>query len=119
VTSWEIHVPYPARSDSLIDVASGARVLEGEDQKVAHEVAIRAMVDDGLRTAGELIDRLEAAGPGERRAILERARTSADLAAVGEVDEDRRYEAANRAARAVTRSPYRSDRPRPGVGQGP
>jgi hypothetical protein len=97
--TWQLYVAHRRRDDSLLDVAGAARVLEGEDRAVARELAMQAVIDDGLRTAGQLIDRLEAAAPEERRAMLDRARQSAGLPSIGEVEEQRRFEAANQAAR--------------------
>jgi hypothetical protein len=80
-------------------VASAARHLEGEDRKVARQLAMEAVIDDGLETAGELLDLLETSGPEQRRAILHRARAGAGLESLEAVEIRKSVEAANQAAR--------------------
>ena len=54
-----------------------------------------AVIDDGLETAGELIDHLEASGPEQRRLSLLRARAGAGLESVETVEARERVEAAS------------------------
>jgi hypothetical protein len=61
VSDWTIRVPHRTREDSLVDVAGLARTLP-DDRAVARQLAINARLD-GLRTAGELIDRLDGLEP--------------------------------------------------------
>ena len=86
MSDWEIHVPYRSRGDSLVEVASMARHLEGEDRQVARQLAMDAVIDDGLSTAGELLDHLEASGPEQRRVLLHRARAGAGLEPIDAVE---------------------------------
>ena len=97
--SWQIHIPHRTRSDSLIQVAANARQLEdADDRAVTRRLALDA-AEDGLTSAGELLDRIERADPGERRAMLDKARAAADLPTVEDVEARARFEAANEMAR--------------------
>jgi hypothetical protein len=88
--TWQISVPYRFPDESLVDVASHCRTLEGDERDVARTIVLEAAVD-GLRTAGELIDRLEALEPHERRAMLDHARAEVGLEPTAAVDA-RRYQ---------------------------
>jgi hypothetical protein len=93
--SWEIHVPYRNRDDSLIDVAIAAGQLEGEDGQVARQLAMDAIIDSDDRCAGDLIDRIERANPAERRALLDRTRINAGLLNTKDEEGHRAFVAAN------------------------
>jgi hypothetical protein len=72
-----IRVPFRDRADSLADVADNARALPaGEDRAVVRGLVLNGATD-GLATAGDLLDRIEAATPAERRVMLDGARTRA------------------------------------------
>jgi hypothetical protein len=58
-------------------------------------------VDDGLTSAGEVVDHLESLEPAERRRLLDEARRDCGMPTTHEVDEQRQFEIANAAARAT------------------
>ena len=82
--SWSISIPFVSRSDSLPAVADAARALpEGDDRAVARQIVLRGMTS-GMTTAGDLVDRLAAMSPAERRALLDQARVGAGLPSTAE-----------------------------------
>ena len=84
-----IRVPFRDRADSLADVADNARALPaGEDRAVVRGLVLNGATD-GLATAGDLLDRIEAATPAERRVMLDGARTRAGLPSLAEIDAQR------------------------------
>lgn len=97
--TWEVHVPYRGRDDSLVEVGGFAHHLEGEDRPVARELAMYAAIELGMDTAGELLDHLEASSPAARRTLLDHARQRAGLPTTAEVEAQERFERANYAAR--------------------
>ena len=95
---WQIRIPYRSRADSLVDVIGATRHLEGDKAAVAREIAQRAQLG-GLRTAGELIDRLEATSKAERRQLLDSARQAVGLERSEKIDDREAFEGAQRVAR--------------------
>ena len=77
--SWEIRVPHRGRDESLIDTASNCRHLPEGERDVSREIVIGAMTD-GVRTAGDLLDRLDSLEPAQRRQLLDHARQECGLA---------------------------------------
>jgi hypothetical protein len=77
--SYEIPVPYRDREQPLVDARADlhAAPLSPAERDVAREVLSAAVLEDGLETVGELLDRLE--DPGERLATLNRARAQLGL----------------------------------------
>lgn len=86
MSDWTIQIPFRSRSDSLSDVAN-ARLLPGtdEDRETVLNLVLQARLD-GLATAGDLLNRLDAMAPGQRRQLLDRARAEAGLESTGEAD---------------------------------
>ena len=93
MSDWQVHVPYRSRDDSLVEVGSMARHLEGEDRLVARQLAMDCAID-GMATAGELLDHLEASGPEQRRLLLHRARVGAGLEPIEAIEARERVKAA-------------------------
>lgn len=104
MSAWEIRVPHRGRDENLIDTASACRHLPEGERDVAREIVIGAMTD-GLRTAGQLLDRLDSLEPGQRRQLLDHARVEAGLPSIAEVDAGVRAEIASKAG-AVVASQY-------------
>jgi hypothetical protein len=81
-----IRVPFRDRDDTLAATADAARALPaGKDRDVVRGLVLNG-ARDGLATAGDLLDRIEAATPAERRVMLDGARTRAGLPSLAEVD---------------------------------
>ena len=91
--SRAIHIPHRDRDESLIDVAGHARMLDAEDRDVTRQVVLDARLA-GDRTAGDLIDRLAAMEPVERRQMLDIARVECGLEPTAAVDARERSTAA-------------------------
>lgn len=102
--TWQLHVPHCDRSDSLVEVGGFARHLEGEDRPVARELAMYAVRELSMNTAGELLDHLEASGPEQRRAVLDRARAGAGLEPIEAVEARERVKAAQQRSSGGGRS---------------
>src|SRR5215218_10446999 len=83
--SWEIRIPFADRSESLVDVIGHMGDLPVEDRDVVREIVVSARLD-GMHTAGELLDRLEAMEPHERRELLDAARGAVGLEPTSTVD---------------------------------
>jgi hypothetical protein len=84
-----IRVPFRDRGDTLADVADHARALPaGEDRAVVRGLVLNGATA-GLATAGDLLDRIEAATPAERRVMLDGARARAGLPSLAEIDAQR------------------------------
>jgi hypothetical protein len=107
MSGWTIRIPHRDRDEALIDTASNCRQLEGDESAVTRTIVLDAAVD-GLRIAGELLDRLDGLEPHERRALLDHARVENGLPPTGEVEAVQRAEVATKAgsARAASDSPY-------------
>jgi hypothetical protein len=90
-SSWEIELPH--RGDPaapLLTVVDAARVaLTGDARVIARQIALNLMTD-GVGTVGAALERLEAASPAERRALLGDARRAAGLPSTAQVDRARR-----------------------------
>jgi len=76
--SHEIRIPHRDRSDPLSSVGELARHLSPDESATVREIVTDA-AGAGLTTVGALLNRLEAASPAERRALLDQARTRAGL----------------------------------------
>lgn len=102
--NWQLYVPHRSPDEPLADVALNAhRVLRGDDAVVARELATDAMFEYGEKTAGDLINRIKRASPGQRRTLLDRIRSRVGLPSTGDVEAHRRFEAANRPAQLHSR----------------
>ena len=96
--SWTLAVPHRSRADGLADIAAAEGALaDREDRLVLRELIIEA-AGNGVKTAGDLIDRLERTDPAARRALLDEMRTRAGLETTADIEAHRRYEAANHPA---------------------
>ena len=82
-----------------------SRALDGEERAVARQVLMLGQLA-GLKTVRGLLLTVEEMTAGERRRVLDWARKQAGLATATRMDERRRFESVQRAAQAVTRSPY-------------
>jgi hypothetical protein len=98
--SWQINIPFRDRSARLTEVAEAARALPTDEARVVRAIVLAEITGGQATTAGDLIDKLEAASLYERRKMLDDARVKAGLPTTAEVEAHRRMEAANRAARA-------------------
>jgi hypothetical protein len=99
VSRWQIQIPHRDRSDSLTDVVEAARELAPDDDRVLRQIVRDELVGGSAATAGELLDKLEAATPAERRRLLDTARAKVGLPTTDDVEATERYEAANAAGR--------------------
>ena len=104
MSTWAISVPHRGRDESLIDTASNCRHLPEGERDVARQIVFDAM-QDGVRTAGGLLDRLDSLEPAERRQLLDHARQECGLPSIADVDARARAEAASKAG-AVVASQY-------------
>jgi hypothetical protein len=75
----ELRIPHRDRSDPVSSVGELARHLESPDEAAT----VRALVTDaagaGSTTVGDLLDRLGALDPRERRALVDRAQHAAGV----------------------------------------
>ena len=87
MSRWQILIPHKSRDESLIDVASHARLLEqDEDREVTRQIVLQAHIDGVAKTAGELLEHVGGLDPHERRALLDAARIAVGLEATDDVD---------------------------------
>jgi hypothetical protein len=77
--TWALRIPYRHLDESLIDTASRCRELGQDDARVMRRIVISADTDGVAKSAGQLLDHLEALAPGERRALLDQARVAVGL----------------------------------------
>ena len=86
--TWSISVPHRSRQDSLVDVAALVRHAPGrdEDRSALRQLVIQAQIDGVASSAGELIDHLASLTPGQRRAMLDAARSEIGLQSTEMVD---------------------------------
>jgi hypothetical protein len=89
---WQISIPYRDRSDSLAELGFDAGLLGEEDRAVTRHLVLRALLE-GDKTTGDLLDRLEAADPTERRELLDDAREAAGLERSEDIDAREAFEA--------------------------
>ncbi len=83
--SHEIRIPHRDRSDPLSSVGELARHLESPDESATVRELVTDAAGAGLTTVGDLLDHLGRLAPAERRALLDRARSSAGLPTATEV----------------------------------
>jgi hypothetical protein len=96
MSGWSIQIPYRDRSDPLSTVADAARSLPADqDRAVARQLVLDG-ARDGLVTAGDLLDRLDAMSPEERRALLDQTRSEVGLPTASAIDASRRYDEQSR-----------------------
>jgi hypothetical protein len=100
VTNWSIQIPYTSRSNSLSEVAEAARALPTDEARIVRALVLDEITGGQATTAGELLDKLEQASPGERRELLDAARLKVGLPDTETVEGRRRFEAASAAATA-------------------
>jgi hypothetical protein len=84
--SWSIHIPHRSPEDPLVDVAEAAHVLPTDEARVVRQLVLGELVDGSAKSAGELLDKLEAASPEERRKMLDAAREAAGLERTEDID---------------------------------
>jgi hypothetical protein len=83
--SSTISIPFQSRDESLALTASHARHLATDDDRAVARQVVFAGMQRGLRSAGELLDELAEASPGERRAMLDDARRECGLEPIADV----------------------------------
>lgn len=67
--SHEIAIPFRDRNQPILEAVDDLRLaLDGEERNLAREILSDALLNEGDRTVGDLLGRLEAASPDERRA---------------------------------------------------
>jgi hypothetical protein len=83
MSSPAIAVPFCSRDEDLVDVAGHCRHLPPAERATMRELITHARTS-GIKTAGELIDRLAGMTPAERRGVLDRARVACGRPTVSE-----------------------------------
>jgi hypothetical protein len=91
--TWRINFAFRDRDQHLAEVLADQHALPRDERPVARAVLLELATEPGIDTAGDALDRLEAASPDERRRMLDQARAAAGLRPTGEIDRDRRWEA--------------------------
>jgi hypothetical protein len=99
MSGWEIRLPDLNRDESLVDLACAESALPDKDDRLVLRELVLAATLAGDHTAGDLFDRLEAAGPAGRRPILDNAREAAGLPRTEDLDRAEHFEALQRQAR--------------------
>lgn len=97
--NWTIRIPFSSRSDALVDVAEATRELPTDDARITRQIVLGEILDGTVASAGELIDKLDGLDPHERRQLLDAARERCGLPTTVELEDQRRFEAANASAR--------------------
>jgi hypothetical protein len=97
---WSIHIPHRSPEDPLVDVAEAAHVLLTDEARVVRQLVLGELVDGSAKSAGELLDKLEAASPEERRKMLDAALEAAGLERTEDIDFREQHAAVQRNARA-------------------
>jgi hypothetical protein len=88
----EIQLPHHGDITApLSTCADAARSLPTDDARRTARQIVLALATDGVGTVGEALERLEAASPVERRALLDDARKAAGLPTATEVDSMARH----------------------------
>jgi hypothetical protein len=117
MSDWRIEIPFRHREDPLSTVGELARHLPNDQDRVVRQLVLGG-AGAGLFTVGDLLDRLDAMSPAERRALLDQTRSEVGANRLGDrrvaqVDEQSRVLSisANAAAAARGRA-GRTHRPR-------
>jgi hypothetical protein len=98
VSRWTIDLPHHGDPTApLSTVVDAARSLPTDDARVVTRQIVLALATDGVATVGQALERLEAASPAERRALLDDARQAAGLPTASAVASKASYEAQSRA----------------------
>jgi hypothetical protein len=106
---WQFHVPYRSRDETPREALTGnavAAIADPEERRVAAQILLDSVADPNVRTVGDLLDRVEAATPDQRRAMLDGARRRAGLATTGRIEAMEAFEAASSRSSAGARSEY-------------
>jgi hypothetical protein len=91
----ELKLPFRDRAQDLLSAIDDTRELDGEDREVARQLMTDALLHEGKQTVGELLGDLERATREERRELVDRARSQANLPSLASVEfeaEQRRRE---------------------------
>lgn len=96
--TWQISIPHRSAEDPLASVAEAAHVLPADEARVVRRLVLGALVDGTAATVGDLLDRLEAMSPGERRKVLDDARVKAGLESASELEFRERHATVQRNA---------------------
>ncbi len=98
--SWELRVPFRSRDDRLdlgeVHDLVHEVISDPEEQRVTWELLFDLATTPGARTYGDVLDRLEQAGPAGRRQLLDKARGAVGLGTVAAAEADRNSERENR-----------------------
>ena len=87
MSDWSLQIPYRERSDPLTDVAEASRELPTDEERaVVRQLVLGEIVGGSATTAGELLDKIKAASPAERRELLDTARTKAGLKSASDIE---------------------------------
>jgi hypothetical protein len=109
--TWQIHIPYRERSNSLLDVAAAARELPTDDDRaVTRQIVLAELTDGSAASAGELLDKIEKASPAARRKMLDAARVQVGLPSTGDVEFRQQFELVNHGARSRAGNDHREAR---------
>jgi hypothetical protein len=87
--NWELRVPYHSRSDPVWELGLAARHLDDEDEVAVVQALAMESIHAGHETVGDVLDEIERSSPAERRARLDRARTTAGLETTTALDQRR------------------------------
>lgn len=88
---WSISIPHRRRDESVVDVMSHCRHLpRPDDARVMRQIVFGLRLDDGLTSAGAVLDHIEALTPVERRALIDRARSALGMESTEMADARRR-----------------------------
>ena len=80
MSDWTISIPHRRRDESVVDVMSHCRHLpRPDDARVMRQIVLGLRLDDGLTSAGAVLDHIEALTSDERRRLLDKARTELGL----------------------------------------
>lgn len=99
--SWEIRFAYQGRDQPLADALADQRALPVDERPVARALLLELATERGIDTAGDALDLLERATPGQRRRLLDAARQAAGLETTGSIDAEQAHQARVRGLRGL------------------
>jgi hypothetical protein len=112
MSEFQVAIPYRDRAETLdADAISDLPMAQGgEERAVVRSILVNARLN-GAETVGDMLDRLDAAAPAERRRIVDRARAKNGLTTFAEIEHNHRRAEIRRWSRS--RSGFEST-PKPG-----
>ena len=99
--NWEVSIPFQSRDQSLVEVLAlglDQRIEDEEEGRVVSHLLLEASFESEVKSVGDLLE-LE---PERKRALLDRARVSAGLKTIKEVESELEKQAQHRASAART-----------------